>query len=144
MNRIRKISFVSVLIALTTSLTISLSVAGCKEKEQQSAEYAKALADIAASYNKSCPKQQVNGTTLQSVTYKDSIMTFRLIVTDEAIVTINLDSARNSIINSMSDNLKKHLVKANSNVEYRYVSTNDSSSITIVPAELGYKDEEEK
>ena len=112
-------------------------IVSCKKKEASPSEYVKGLSDIAAQYNKNCPKDEANGTKLESVTFADNTMTFRLSLSDQAIVTINLDNTRDSIINNMSDKLKKFLVKGNCNLEYKYVSPNDSSSITIVPNELG-------
>lgn len=112
-------------------------IVSCKKKETSPSEYVKGLSDIAAQYNKNCPKDEANGTKLESVTFADNTMTFRLSLSDQAIVTINLDNTRDSIINNMSDKLKKFLVKGNCNLEYKYVSPNDSSSITIVPNELG-------
>ena len=108
----------------------------CKKKEPTPSEYVKGLSEIAEQYNKSCPKDEVNGTKLESVTFMGNTMTFRLSLSDEAIVTIDLDNTRDSIIHNMSDKLKKFLVKGNCNLEYKYVSPNDSSSITIVPKEL--------
>ena len=99
---------------------------------------------IAAQYNKKCPRDEANGTKLESVSFKDSTMIFRLSLSDKAIVTINLDNTRDSIISNMSEKLKKFLVKGNCNLEYKYVSPNDSSSITIVPNELGYSDSKDK
>ena len=126
-------------LALVLGLTVS-----CKKKENSPSEYVKGLSDIAVQYNKNCPKDEANGTKLESVTFADNTMTFRLSLTDQAIVTINLDNTRDSIINNMSDKLKKYLVKGNCNLEYKYVSPNDSSSITIVPNELGEIESKEK
>lgn len=116
----------------------------CGKKETDASVYVKGLSDMAAQYNKNCPKDQPNGTVLESVTFADSTMTFRLSLSDKAIETVNLEDARDSIIHNMSDNLKKFLVKGNCNIEYKYVSPNDSSSITIIPNELGYTESEEK
>lgn len=118
-------------IALFMGMAVS-----CKKKEPQPAEYAKSIAEIAAQYNKKCPKEEANGTKLESVTFANNTMIFRLSLSDQAIVTINLDNTRDSIINSMSDKLKKFLVKGKCNIEYKYISPNDSSSITIVPNEI--------
>ena len=101
-----------------------------------SSEYVKGLADIAAQYNKKCPKNEANGTKLESVRFEGNTITFRLSLSDQSIVKINLDNTRDSIIHNMSDKLKMFLVKGNCNLEYKYVSPNDSSSITIVPNEL--------
>ena len=126
-------------LALVLGLTVKK-----KKKENSPSEYVKGLSDIAVQYNKNCPKDEANGTKLESVTFADNTMTFRLSLTDQAIVTINLDNTRDSIINNMSDKLKKFLVKGNCNLEYKYVSPNDSSSITIVPNELGEIESKEK
>lgn len=109
----------------------------CKNKETPASEYAKKLSNIAVLYNKKCPKEEKNGTKLESVTFANNTMIFRLSLSDKAIVSINLDDTRDSIIHNMSDNLKKFLVKGKCNLEYKYISPNDSSSITIIPDELG-------
>ncbi len=124
---------------LTSLLTIALvfGLVACKKKGQAPSEYAKGLAEIAAQFNKNCPKEEPNGTKLESVTFTDNTLKYRLSLSDQAIVTINLDNTRDSIIHNVSDRLKKFLVKGNCNLEYKYVSPNDSSSITIVPNEFG-------
>lgn len=134
-NIIRGLLSCALVLGLTTS---------CKKKETPSSEYAKGLSDIAAQYNKSCPRDEANGTKLESVTFAENTMTFRLSLSDQAIVTVNLDNTRDSIIHNMSDKLKKFLVKGNCNLEYKFVSPNDSSSITIVPNELGGTDSKDK
>lgn len=127
-------------------ILLGLFIAGllfsCKKDE--ASKYVEGLSDIAAQYNKNCPKDEPNGTTLESVEFTDNTMTFRLTLSDDAISKINLVNARDSIINSMSNNLKKFLVKGNCNLKYKYVSPNDSSIINIVPNELGYDEKEEK
>lgn len=123
------VGFLSIVLVL--GLTVS-----CKKKEPDSSEYVKGLSDIATQYNKNCPKDEANGTKLESVTFAENTMTFRLSLSDQAIVTINLDNTRDSIIHNMSEKLKKFLVRGNCNLEYKYVSPNDSSSITIIPKEL--------
>lgn len=133
----KKISLSKLLgVFLSCAIVLGMTVS-CKRKETTPSVYIKGLSDIAAQYNKSCPKDEANGTKLESVTFADSTMTFRLSLSDQAIVTINLDNTRDSIISNMSDKLKRFLVKGNCNLEYKYVSPNDSSSITIVPNELG-------
>ena len=127
---------------LATVLVFGLTA--CKKKGNGSSEYVKGLADIAAQYNKRCPKDEANGTRLESVIFADNTMTFRLSLSDQAIVKIDLDNARDSIIHNMSDNLKEYLIKGKCNLEYKYVSPNDSSSITIVPNELGPLDSNSK
>ena len=119
-------------------LTLTLAVGGCGNKGKAPEAYQQALADIAVEYTKGCPKEQANGTKLESVTFKDNTMTFRMSLTDQAIAGINLDNARDSIVRGMSDNLRKYLANGKCNLEYWYVSPNDSSSITILPTELGY------
>lgn len=127
------------MLALVFGLIVS-----CKKKEQSPSEFVKGLADIAVQYNKKCPKHLTNGTSLESVTFVDNVMIFRLKLSDRAIVTINLDNTRDSIIHNMSDNLKKHLIKGNCNLVYKYVSPNDSASITIIPNELKEPNQKEK
>lgn len=109
---------------------------GCKKVGASTDEYSKTLEEAAAKFNASCPKDEPNGTRLESVCYKNNTMTFRLSGSDESITSVNLDSARSSIIRKMPESIKKVLVKSNSNLEYKYVSPNDSSSITILPNEL--------
>lgn len=132
-----------IVCCLSFALIMGLTVS-CKKKEASPSEYVKGLSDIAVQYNKSCPKDEANGTKLESVTFSDNTLIFRLSLSDQAIVTINLDNTRDSIINNMSDKLKKFLVKGNCNLKYKYVSPNDSSSITIVPKELGEIESQEK
>ena len=137
-------NFINLIVGcLSFALVLGLIVS-CKKKEASPSDYVKGLSDIAIQYNKSCPKNEANGTKLESVTFADNTMTFRLSLSDQAIVTINLDNTRDSIINNMSDKLKKFLIKGNCNLEYKYVSPNDSSSITIVPNELGEVESKEK
>ena len=119
---------------------IFLLVTSCKKNNPQPSEYVKGLADIAARYNEKCPKEEANGTRLESVTFSDKTMTFRMSVSNQAISTINLDETRDSIIQNMSDKLKNFLIKGQCNLEYKYVSDNDSSSIVIIPEELGNPD----
>lgn len=133
----------SIVGCLSFVLVLGLTIS-CKKKETSPSEYVKGLSDIAVQYNRNCPKDEANGTKLESVTFTDNTMIFRLSLSDQAIVTINLDNTRDSIINNMSDKLKKFLVKGNCNLEYKYVSPNDSSSITIVPNELGEIESKEK
>lgn len=138
MNRICAISGL-----LSIALVLGL-LTSCKNKEADSSKYVKELSDIAAQYNKSCPKDEPNGTKLESVTFEGNTMTYRLSLSDEAITTINLDNSRDSIIDQMSDKLKKYMIKGNCKLVYKYVATNDSSSITILPSELGKVDSKEK
>lgn len=123
---------------------IFVLVVSCKKNNPQPSEYVKGLADIAAKYNEKCPKEEVNGTRLESVTFSDKTMTFRMSVSDQAIATINLDETRDSIVQNMSDKLKVFLIKGQCNLEYKYVSDNDSSSIVIIPAELSNADSEKQ
>lgn len=133
-----------VIIGAFSIVLLGGMIVSCKKKETSQSEYIQSLSDIAAQYNKKCPRDEANGTKLESVSFKDSTMIFRLSLSDKAIVTINLDNTRDSIISNMSEKLKKFLVKGNCNLEYKYVSPNDSSSITIVPNELGYSDSKDK
>lgn len=133
----KKSTFTNFMIAFLSFMLLFGLAISCKKKEAPASEYVKGLSDIAAQYNKNCPKDEANGTKLESVTFSENTMTFRLSLSDQAIVTVNLDNTRDSIIQNMSDKLKKFLVKGNCNLEYKYVSPNDSSSITIVPKELG-------
>ena len=49
-------------------------IMSCKKKETSSSEYVKGLSDIAVQYNKNCPKNEANGTKLESVTFTDNTM----------------------------------------------------------------------
>lgn len=124
---------------LTSLLTIALiwGLVACMKKETDSSVYVKEIEKEAALLNKKCPKDEGNGKKLESVTFVNDTLLYRLTVSDQAIVKINLDDTRDSIVHNMSDKLKKFLIKGKCNLEYRYVSPNDSSSITIVPNELG-------
>lgn len=133
----KKISFFRIVVGILAFALVFGLIVSCKKKTIPSSEYIKGLSDIVSQYNKRCPQQEANGTTLESVTFDENTMTFRLSLSDQAIVTIDLDSTRDSIIQNMSDKLKKYLIKGNCNLEYKYVSPNDSSSIIIVPNELG-------
>lgn len=141
MKNLKYVFFSWTLLSLFLVLGLLVS---CKKRDAAPSEYAKSLSDIATQYNNKCPKEEANGTTLESVTFADNTMIFRLSLSDQEIVTINLDNTRDSIIQNMSDNLRKFLIKGKCNLEYKYVSPNDSSSITIVPNELGNVDFEEK
>ena len=122
-------------------LSLLLSLTACKKKDD-SAKYVKALAELAAQYNSHCPKDEANGTQLKSVAFEDNTVIFRLGLSDQAINMVNLDSARASIIQNMSGKLKRYLVKGNCSLQYKYISPNDSSSVTILPGELGYAEGE--
>lgn len=100
------------------------------------AKYVKQLQDISAQYNKKCPIVNDNGTTLESVTFADSTMLFRLKVTDKSLYRVNTAVVRDSIIHNMSDKLKKYLVRGDCKLEYRYISSRDSTAIIITPKEL--------
>ena len=133
MKRMRKNYF---LLATSCCLAFAMTVISCSKKNDRASEYAKKIEEVAAKYQAKCPVKEANGTTLESVSFKDNTMLFRLTLSDEAIVTINLDNTRDSIIREMSDKLKQYFVKGNCKLEYRYVAPDDSSSITIVPNEL--------
>lgn len=140
----KKLSYANLILVFLSFALVQGITVSCKKKETAPSEYVKGLSDIAIQYNKSCPKDEANGTKLESVTFADNTMTFRLSLSDQAIVTVNLDNTRDSIIHNMSDKLKNYLVKGNCNLEYKYVSPNDSSSITIVPNELSEEEQAEK
>lgn len=110
--------------------------ASCKQKDNDTSLYVKQLSDMAVQLNKSCPNELKNGTRLESVTFADNTLTYRMSLSDQAIVTVNLDQTRDSLIQAISEKVKRFLVKGNCNFEYKYVSPNDSSSITIVPSEF--------
>lgn len=129
--RFRKHILPCLWIAILSGIAIS-----CKEKKADTTEYTKVLSDLATQFNKNCPKDEPNGTKLESVSFADNTLTFRLSLSDQAITKVNLDITRDSLIQSVSGKLKKYLVKGNCNLEYKYISPNDSSSITIVPNEL--------
>ena len=119
-----------VLIAIISGTSVSCSSRGGTSK------YIKELKEISAQYNKKCPIQNSNGTTLESVTFLDSIMLYRLSVPERALAAINSVSVKDSIRHNMSDKLKEYLVKGNCILEYRYITSSDSVSIIISPKEL--------
>ena len=126
-------------------LVLTLGVS-CKDKkktqESDGSEYADRLEEQAENLNKQCPKQLSNGMELLSVTFKDNTQLFRYSVTDQQIVTIDLEQARDSIIASLTENEKDYLISGKCCQEHRYVSPNDSSSITIIPSELENDEDE--
>ncbi len=135
-------------ISLLT-LTLGMNIACKKDKpaEPSAEQYVKKIAELAEKYSKDCPKPEPNGATLKSVTFADKTMTFRVEISDEAIALMTkerLDSAiRDSLISHMSDKLKTYLVKGDCEVTYKYVSPNDSCSLTIIPKELSVESEVE-
>lgn len=140
MKRLKSLFSITSLFALV----IVFGLISCKNKDVAPSEYVKGIKEVAAQLNKKCPEDQKNGTKLESVTFSGDTLTFRLSLSDQAIVTINLDNTRDSLIHNMSDKLRKYLVKGKCYLTYKYISPNDSSSITIVPNELGDVDSEEK
>ena len=113
------------------SAFIMVFIISCKKKEPDTSIYVKNLSEIASQYNSTCPKEQANGTRLESVTFEDSTLTYRLSLTDEAFATIETAQARDSILHTISDKLKNSLVKGHCTLEYKYLSPNDSLTITI-------------
>lgn len=131
-----KIKAYKLLICAPVLTLIAGATIGCNKKNEAKEIYLKNISEIAAQYNKGCPRQQANGATLESVTFEDSVLVFRSAVSQNSITTINLDNARDSIIKNISPTLKSYLIKGDCNLEYRYVAPRDSSSITIIPKEL--------
>ena len=122
------------------ALFISSTVTSCKDKSPKSDSYRKNLAEMAAKMNKDCPKATGNrGDTLQAVTFDGKALTYRLKISDEILARMNqeyLDKERDSIVKGLSSDLKKFLVKGGCDYIRKYVSPNDSCSITIIPKEL--------
>lgn len=114
-----------------------MTLNSCKPKETDKSQYINAITEVAKQYQSHCPKELDNNTTIESVEFSDNTLKFRMTLSDEAIANINLDNARDSIINNMTDKLKLAIVKSECKLEFKYVSPNDSSSITIIPNELG-------
>lgn len=131
-----KIKAFNLLIGAPVVMLIAGAAFSCNNKYEKEEFYLKNLSEIAAQYNQGCPKKQANGSTLESVNFMDSVLVFRSSVPQNSIGAINLDNARDSIIKNMSPTLKTYLIKGDCNLEYRYVSPHDSSSITIIPKEL--------
>lgn len=125
-NNNYKFVLVWIMIALLGGAVIS-----CKKNQ-----YTKSIKKLAVEYNKTCPKEQANGTRLESVTYVDSSLVFRLTLTDNAVSKLDKESVHDSLINHVSNKLKEHLIKGRCKLEYRYVAPNDSAIIIIEPAEL--------
>lgn len=108
----------------------------CKDIKMKSKKAESPIGTIAKQYQAQCPKDLGNGTTIDSVYYDNHTLIYRLTLSDEAIATINPGAARDSIILNTSDRLKRALIKEKCNIQYKYVSTNDSVIITIVPTEF--------
>lgn len=122
-------------MALVLGLIIS-----CKKKGPTEDDYLKAIANMAAKSQSECPKVKSNGIRLESVIFtpKDTILTYRLSISDEAIITVNVNDSntRKNIIDELSGQLKEYLVKGKCKLKYQYVSPHDSSYIEILPSEL--------
>ena len=128
-------------------LILALGTSCKKDKQSQeadSSEYANRLEEQAQKLNEKCPKQLKNGLELISVSFKDNTQLYRYRVTDQQIVTINLDQARDSIVASLTENEKEYLIKGKCSQEHRFISPNDSSSITIIPKELKRAEEDDE
>ena len=102
----------------------------CKDIKMKSKKAESPIGTIAKQYQAQCPKDLGNGTTIDSVYYDNHTLIY------EAIATINPGAARDSIILNTSERLKRALIKDKCNIQYKYVSTNDSVIITIVPTEF--------
>lgn len=107
----------------------------CKQKENKE-YYVKSLSEMAEKFNMGCPKDQANGSVLRSVTFKDNVLLFRSSVSEYSLSKLNIDNTKDSIINSVSGNLKNFLVKGDCTLEYRYISPEDSLTIVILPSDL--------
>ena len=117
----------------------------CKKDEKNSTEYyIKNLTEIADKYNAACPKKQSNGATLESVSFEDSVLLYRVSVSAGALNKINIDNVKDSLIKNVSENLKTFLVKGKCNLEYRYIAPKDSASIIIESTELADERMKEK
>lgn len=105
--------------------------------------YLESIAEDARQLNEKCPIVQNNGAEVVAVECKDSQLVFTCKVSDQVISSINLDEASQQIVASVSDKMKEKLIKGRCNLIYKYVSDNDSSSITIEPDVLieAYKKE---
>lgn len=121
----------------------ALCIVSCKEKAPSSSMYLKSIAEDARLLNEKCPIVQNNGAEVVSVECKDSQLVFTCKVSDQVMSSINLDEASQQIVASVSDKMKEKLIKGKCNLIYKYVSDNDSSSITVEPNVLqeAYKKE---
>lgn len=121
----------------------ALCFVSCKEKAPSSSMYLESIAEDARLLNEKCPIIQNNGAEVVSVECKDSQLVFTCKVSDQVISSINLDEASQQIVASVSDKMKEKLIKGKCNLIYKYVSDNDSSSITVEPNVLqeAYKKE---
>lgn len=125
-NKLTFTLFAIVLMAMTTVMHTS-----CKKPD-----YTNELSKIATEYQTRCPEKQPNGTTLDSVIFKNDTLTFQLSLSNNQIKTLNLDSVRKSIVQGVTENLKHYLVNGNCHLTYRYVSPKSTSTIVITPDDL--------
>lgn len=142
MNKISQICTVLLLIA-----SVVCGLASCKKKSIPAEEYMKSIVEDAKTLNNKCPIAQHNGAEVVAVECKDGQLVFTCKVSDQVISSINLDEASQQIVSSVSDKMKVKLIKGNCDLVYKYVSENDSSSITINPdvlADAYKKDHPEK
>ncbi len=123
------------------SLLVSLTVSCKKSKAPSPGQYQKQLADMAKETNSKCPKPMgEKGDTLLSVTFDNNTLTYRLRISDEKIAKMNKnyidETIRDSLIKNTSERMKSFLVKGRCDLVYKYISPNDSCSLTIIPKEL--------
>lgn len=136
-KRIARFSTICLLTAATWCIV------SCNKKAPSSSMYLESIAEDARQLNEKCPIVQNNGAEVVAVECKDSQLVFTCKVSDQVISSINLDEASQQIVASVSDKMKEKLIKGRCNLIYKYVSDNDSSSITIEPDVLieAYKKE---
>lgn len=119
-------------VALVT-IAAMFAFGSCKEKVASTDEYMNSIAEDAKMLNAKCPIAQHNGAEVVAVECKDGQLIFTCNVSDQVISSINLEEASEKIVASVSDKMKMKLIKGHCYLVYKYVSENDSSTITINP-----------
>ena len=119
--------------AITMMAVATMALTSCKMSADGST---KALADIAAKYQTKCPEKEPNGTTLDSVIFKNDTLMFQISLSNKQLETVNLDSAKKDIAQGVTENMRYHLVNGNCCLAYKYVAPKRTSTIVITPDEL--------
>ena len=122
-------------LAIVMMAVATMTLASCK-KGTSAKDSTDALADIAAKYQTKCPEKKPNGITLDSVTFKNDTLMFQISLSNKLLETVNLDSAKKSIAQGVTENMRYHLVNGNCCLAYKYVAPKRTSTIVITPDEL--------
>ena len=122
-------------IAISVMAVAAMALTSCKNGKSAE-DCVKALTGIAEEYQKKCPEEEPNGTTLDSVVFKNDTLTFQISLSNKQLETVNLDSAKKSITQGVTENMRYHLVNGNCCLAYKYVAPKRTSIIVITPDEL--------